>query len=145
MTCNHTTNERNELLDQGFCPVCANRDFARLVKLTTNAGLIEMRELRAENERLREALQNIALGGDHMAWPTTPRPWQANFAHWGRSDITHPCSDESEWDGNLRINGKPHIYVANNLAPGDADLIVRAVNALDLLIGSYADTKAVDK
>jgi hypothetical protein len=61
-------------------------------------------------------------------WPTTPRPWVSWVAHWGRSDITYKCS-ESEWDGNLMVNGEMHLYVAKDLAPGDAELIVAAVNA----------------
>jgi hypothetical protein len=64
-TCNHTTNERNELLDQGFCPVCANRDFARLrADLKSSDECVirannEAIRLRAENERLIAALKSI--------------------------------------------------------------------------------------
>lgn len=56
---------------------------------------------------------------------TTPRQhmWIAGLAHWGEADIYFFC-DESEWDGNLRVNGNPAIRVADYMDANEARGIV---------------------
>lgn len=64
----------------------------------------------------------------------TPGPWEAHFTHWGEANVTHPCTKE-EWDGDLRINGQPHLRVTHYIKPDDAKLIAAAPELLESLRG----------
>lgn len=67
-----------------------------------------------------------------MSGPTAAGAWQVNFFWWGKADVTRPCSPD-EWDGNLMINGVPHLRAPGTeepMEPNDAKSLAETLNAV---------------
>lgn len=60
--------------------------------------------------------------------------WKAKVSWWGQSQVVRECTEE-EWDGNLRINGVPHLYWSKEyMEPSKAEKLAEQLNSLGVKV-----------